>query len=104
VAIEFENNSERIFDIDHPVGFFVWKVFPHRHPLRSACRDDFGQEAFKVRVLDCKMERAVLTEGQVFLWSVVSVELEKLETDTISGREVCDTQLLPPGPKTSVHI
>ena len=43
------------------------------------------------------MERAVLTEGKVFLRGVVSIELENLETDTISRREVRDTQMLPPG-------
>lgn len=86
VAVQLEDHTKGIFNIDHAIGFLVWKILADRHPLLATCGNDFLQKFLKVRVLNCEMECPVAAVGKIVVRCLVAFEFEQLDADTVCGR------------------
>lgn len=97
VAVELEDDAERVFDVDHPVGLLPWEVFAYRHALPPASFDDPLGQSFDVRILHREVECAMALVLEFILGRVVTGELEELDANAIGSRHMRDLERAPPG-------
>ena len=95
MAVDFEDDAERIFDIAHAIAFLAGVIFADRHPLLAASRHDLFDQAFNVGVLDAEVERAVALVVEIVLRRVVFRKLENLDADTVGSGQMGDLQRFP---------
>ena len=99
MAVDLENDAKRVLDIDHPVGFFVWKILPHGHALCAASGQDFREQTFEIRVLYGKVKHAVLAKRKVIVGRAVAIKLEEFKTNSVGGRQMGNAQLRSASPE-----
>ena len=75
MAVDLEDDAERIFDIAHAIGFLAGVIFADRHPLLTASRHDLFDQAFNVGVLDAEVEggEAKIAFNAKYLMDVLGV-------------------------------
>tara|TARA_B110000879_G_C11026430_1_gene453048 strand:+ start:106 stop:585 length:480 start_codon:yes stop_codon:yes gene_type:complete len=95
VAVDLENDAKGIFDIDHTIRFFVWIIIADWHALFTSGLYNPFDKSFDIRVLNAKVERAVLAEIDIVFGRVIAIELKKFKAYPICRCKVCDAQFFP---------
>ncbi len=85
MRVSLNEITKGIFTINHSIGFFTGIVFPDRHSLFPAVRNDFSGQGFNIRVLDTEMENLGLPVFKIVFPLLFIFELKNFNTDLITG-------------------
>ncbi len=104
VAVDFEDDAERVFDIDHAIGFLARKIFADRHALLAASRHDLFDQTFHVRILNAEMEGAAALVIEALVRRVIIRKFKNFDTDPVYRARWAIFNRFQSGPETSLHM
>lgn len=105
MAINFQYITEAVFHVDHTIRLFTWIIIARRfHALLSASSNNLISEFFNIWVLNTKMKYAGFPILKVIFRVFLILKLKQFNPNAIANRKMRNSEMLPPGPKTSLHI
>ena len=71
MRIDLEDETERVFDVNHLVWFLVRVILSDRHPLLPTVRHDLLHQGFDVRILNAEVKSSRFPILELFRFFII---------------------------------